>query len=102
MTTDNGESRRRIDKHNVYLPYLRELGAMAILALVLYGVWDVGKNEGRAAITAIEQQTSAIRSLTAVNSKILDHLKRVEANRNAYSNPGVFGPNNPYGRDRNP
>lgn len=89
---------RLSDKHNVYLPYLRELGAMAILAGTLYGVWDVFKAEGRFAIEAVEKQTAVLNNLVSVQTSILNHLKRQEDNRNVYRNPGAFGP--PYVRDR--
>ena len=86
------ESRRNTDK---YLSYLRELGAMAILAMVLYGVWDIMKVEGKLAIAAIIENTSAVESLKDVNDKILDHLKKLEVKGNVYrSNLGAYGP--PY------
>lgn len=88
---NNGSTRRNTDK---YLSYLRELGAMAILAMVLYGVWDIFKEEGKLAIAAIIENTSAIESLKDVNDKILDHLKRLEVSRDAYRNPNMYGP--PY------
>ncbi len=89
-------TRRNTDK---YLSYLRELGAMAILAGVLYGVWDIFKFEGQLAIAAIIENTSAIESLKDTNDKILDHLKRQEAKGNVYrSNIGAYGPPY-YGRD---
>ena len=85
------ESRRNTDK---YLSYLRELGAMAILAMVLYGMWDVIKMEGKLAIAAVIENTSAIESLRDVNDKILDQLKKAEVRGNVYRNPGAYGP--PY------
>lgn len=85
------ESRRNTDK---YLSYLRELGAMAILAMVLYGMWDVIKMEGKLAIAAVIENTSAIESLRDVNEKILDQLKKQEVRGNVYRNPGAYGP--PY------
>jgi hypothetical protein len=89
------ESRRNTDK---YLSYLRELGAMAILAMVLYGMWDVIKMEGKLAIAAVIENTAAIESLKDVNENILDHLKKQEVTRNVYrSNLGAYGP--PYPRD---
>lgn len=88
------DTRRNTDK---YLSYLRELGAMAILAMVLYGMWDVIKMEGKLAIAAVIENTSAIESLKEVNDKILDHLKKMEVKGNVYRNPGVYGP--PYPRD---
>lgn len=84
-------TRRNTDK---YLSYLRELGAMAILAMVLYGVWDIMKVEGKLAIAAIIENTSAIESLKDVNDKILDHLKKMEAQSNVYRNQNLYGP--PY------
>ena len=90
----NGSSRRNTDK---YLSYLSELGAMAILAMVLYGVWDIMKVEGKLAIAAIIENTSAVESLKDVNDKILDHLKKLEVKGNVYRNPGLYGP--PYSRD---
>ncbi len=91
------DTRRNTDK---YLSYLRELGAMAILAMVLYGVWDIMKVEGKLAIAAIIENTSAIESLKEVNDKILDNLKKQEVTRNVYrSNLGAYGP--PYS-SRNP
>lgn len=88
------DTRRNTDK---YLSYLRELGAMAILAMVLYGMWDVIKMEGKLAIAAVIENTSAIESLKEVNDKILDHLKKMEVKGNVYRNPGAYGP--PYYRD---
>jgi hypothetical protein len=89
-------TRRNTDK---YLSYLRELGAMAILAMVLYGVWDIFKAEGKLAIAAIIENTSAIESLKDVNDDILDHLKKLEVKGNVYrSNLGAYGPHY-YGRD---
>ncbi len=85
------DTRRNTDK---YLSYLRELGSMAILAMVLYGVWDIFKEEGKLGIAAIIENTSAIESLKETNDKILDHLKRMEATRDAYRNPSLYGP--PY------
>lgn len=93
---DNGAQRRLQDKHNVYLPYLRELGAMAILAGTLYGVWDIFKSEGRLAIEAVDKQTAVLNNLVSVQTKILSHLKRQEDNVNVYRNPRTFGP--PYSR----
>ena len=90
----NGTSRRNTDK---YLSYLRELGAMAILAMVLYGVWDIMKVEGKLAIAAIIENTSAVESLKDVNDKILDHLKKLEVKGDVYRNPNIYGP--PYSRD---
>lgn len=87
------ETRRNTDK---YLSYLRELGAMAILAMVLYGMWDVIKMEGKLAIAAVIENTAAIESLRDVNNEILDYLKKQEATRNVYRNPGIYGP--PYPR----
>jgi len=84
-------TRRNTDK---YLSYLRELGAMAILAMVLYGVWDITKIEGKLAIAAIIENTAAITSLKDVNDKILDYLKKQEATHNVYRNPNLYGP--PY------
>jgi len=89
--SSNG-SRRNTDK---YLSYLRELGAMAILAGVLYGGWDIFKTEGKFAIAAIIENTSAIESLKETNDKILEHFRKTEVTRNVYrSNPGAYGP--PY------
>ncbi len=86
------ESRRNTDK---YLSYFRELGAMAILAMVLYGMWDVIKMEGKLAIAAVIENTSAIESLKDTNDKILDHLKKMEVKGNVYrSTLGTYGP--PY------
>lgn len=92
----DGGSRRNTDK---YLSYLRELGAMAILAMVLYGVWDIFKEEGKLGIAAIIENTAAMESLRDTNDKILDHLKRLEVKGNVYRNPGAYGP--PY-YGRNP
>lgn len=89
--------RRNTDK---YLSYLRELGAMAILAMVLYGVWDIFKEEGKLAIAAIIENTTAIESLKDTNDNILDHLKKQEVTRNVYrSNLGSYGPPYPRSRD---
>lgn len=94
-TQQKTDTRRNTDK---YLSYLRELGAMAILAMVLYGMWDVIKMEGKLAIAAVIENTSAIESLKEVNDKILDHLKKMEVKGNVYrSNLGAYGP--PYPRD---
>ena len=76
--------RRTMDKHNAYLPYLREIGAMAVLVMVLYGVWDVIKVEGQLAVGAIEENTAAIHGLTAIQDKLLIHLNRVEATHAIY------------------
>jgi hypothetical protein len=71
---------------------------MAILAMVLYGMWDVIKMEGKLAIAAVIENTAAIESLKDVNENILDHLKKQEVTRNVYrSNLGAYGP--PYPRD---
>ncbi len=96
--TQTAQQRRAQDRHNIYLPYLRELGAMAILAGVLYGVWDIFKNEGRLGIEVVEKQTAMIERLIQVQEKILTHLQRQEDNRraNVYSNPGIYGPPNPF------
>lgn len=100
MANGDTSQQQRTRTADKWLPYMRELGAMAILAMVLYGVWDIFKNEGRLAIEAVDKQTNSINNLTTVQTKILDHLKRQEVNANAsYSNPGVFGP--PYSRNRN-
>lgn len=90
--SSGSDSRKNTDK---YLSYLRELGAMAILALVLYGVWDIFKEEGKLGIAAIIENTAAIESLKDMNDKILDHLKKLEVKGNVYrSNIGAYGP--PY------
>jgi len=67
---------------------------MAILAMVLYGMWDVIKMEGKLAIAAVIENTGAIESLKETNDKILDHLKKMEVKGNVYRNPGLYGP--PY------
>ena len=87
----DGGTRRNTDK---YLSYLRELGAMAILAMVLYGVWDIFKIEGKLGIAAIIENTAAVQSLKDVNDKILDHLKKQEALHNVYRSNPTYGP--PY------
>ena len=84
---------RAYDKAQGYLPYMRELGAMAILALVLYGSWDIVKTQGNDFIIAYSKQTTVLENLVTVQTQILQHLRSQEARgSNVYSNPGVFGP----------
>jgi hypothetical protein len=77
--TDQLLRRRTVDRHNIYLPYIREVGAMVLLAMVLYGVWDVIKGEGQLIADAVGNNTSAIGSLVTVQNKLLIHLNRTEA-----------------------
>ncbi len=76
-------ARRNSDKANIYLPYVRELGAIVILAMVLYGVWDIIKVEGQLGISAINNNTKAVESLVAVQDKLLVQLRRLEEAHNA-------------------
>lgn len=92
-------NRRMVDKHSVYLPYIRELGAVTILAMVLYGVWDIIKIEGQLGIDAVHKNTAAINSLIATQDKMVIFLTRLEVTRNASFERRFVGPPYPRSRD---
>ena len=83
------------------LIYFRELGSLALLAMVLYGAYDLTKTEGRDLVEVLEALRTTIENQSQIQKEVLQAVKEREARR-AYerSNPNWnnVGPTDPNRR----
>lgn len=83
------------------LVYLRELGSMALLGLVLYGVYDITKTQGRDLVEVLESLRTTIENQSNIQKEVLKSIQAREARRDyERSNPNWnnIGPPDPNRR----
>jgi hypothetical protein len=82
------------------LVYLRELGSMALLGLVLYGGYDLAKTQGRDLVEVLESLRATIENQSNIQKEVLKSIQMREARR-AYEEAhpnwsrGIQPPSNP-------
>ena len=57
------------------LAYFRELGSMALLGLVLYGAYDLAKNQGRDLIEVLEALRATIENQSNIQKEVLKSIQ---------------------------
>jgi hypothetical protein len=86
----------------VALIYLRELGSLALLSMVLYGAYDLAKTQGRDLIEVLESLRTTIENQSDIQKEVLKSIQAREARRDyERSNPNwssTIGPPNPNRR----